>query len=311
MFDIADLCVRGPALVTFGGQTFWSQGDIVARPQLELWPVRSSLGGDLSRRVRSLVWEIGFTPVGEITAAQLAVTHPYGTPTVGASFRTATDRDLVIHGADGVKITFYAAGVWKQPDLKLSPDETAMGEITFRALGKNDTAWTAADKFYKIESAAFSGAGPSLANTITQGWKAVWGVTEIRAEGPIMLRFGVGWKERMVNGDAIVDYSLKGDGLECAASFVPADMAFADYLALLKMQGAGAIEPGGDLAVATPAADLSIVGLTSAWTFTVKNAVPTAMSGHWGEDPLRTGEIAFAATRVAYNGALFTLAAPA
>lgn len=308
-FNISNLTVAGPALVTFAGQTFWSQGDVVAKPTLDLFPIKVAFGGELSRRIRSVVWDISFTPVGEITANQLAVTHPYGAPTVGQSFRTASDRNLVVHGADGVKITFYAAGVWKQPDLTLSPDGSALGEIQFRALGQNNKDWSDESKFYKLESAAFPGGGPTLANILTQGWSLAYGLTAIRAEGAIKLSFGASWKERMVNGDALVDYSLKGDGLECACKFVPADLALSAYMGLIKLQGTGA-RPGADLATLTPAADLVVTGLSAAWVVTVKNAIPTELSALWGEEPLRTGELGFSATRLAYNGALFTLAAP-
>lgn len=308
-FDISTLTVRGPAKVTFGGQTFWSAGDVNAKPALDLYPIKTAFGGDLSRRMKSVVWDISFTPVGEWTSDLLAVTHPYGAPVVGTSFRTSSDRDLVVHGTDGQKITFHAAGVWKQPDLILSPDESAFGEITFRAIGANNKSWSDAAKFYTIASETFSGAGPTLSSVITQGWSVAWGATSIRAEGAIRLSFGASWKERTVNGDAIVDYTLKGDGLECSAKFIPANMTLANYLAMIKMQNTGAA-PGADM-VTLSAADLVITGLTAAWVVTLKSAIPIDAAALWGEDPLRTGEVNFLATRAAYNGALFTIAAPA
>ena len=125
--------LRGPAIVQFQSQTFYSQGDIRVDLVNETFPVAVSNFGKVDDRVDKVMHRISFTPDGRFAA--LSVLLPYATATIGSSV-FGTDKPLTIWTVDGKKRVYAAAAVTKMPSLMLASTKTIFGAVEFTEIGR-------------------------------------------------------------------------------------------------------------------------------------------------------------------------------
>jgi hypothetical protein len=131
---------RGPALVTFGGGSFFSKEDIVVDLSKDTKEIPSSAFGPLTEIVTGRKASTKFTPVGEFEHLDVLWT-PFADMVPGTSLFGAADSPLVIKPLDPDQkmVTFHAAAVMKPPGLVFTTQDTLIGEVEFEMIGANDT----------------------------------------------------------------------------------------------------------------------------------------------------------------------------
>jgi hypothetical protein len=167
--------IQGPAVVTYGGQSFFSKGDVAVKPMAKRFTLSAAHVGKIEERNIDLRCEITFEPAGQITAALALVLWPYGTTLPGTSIFGSTDSALVVHGRDGVKVTFHNAALTQMPALRIGTNQSPLGPVKFTALLKNSADPAVETSYWTWATTAYPGdAGfdPSQILTVipTGGW---------------------------------------------------------------------------------------------------------------------------------------------
>lgn len=248
--------IAGPAIILWGGQSLYSQGDITVRKVQASWNPNSAIFGTIGKRSSGHYFEISFTPVGVLSAAQLAVLYPFTAASVGASIYTAANVPLVIWSSAGKKYTFTRAGLAKCPSIKLSANSTALGEVTFYAAIGLGKAYADADAFVAISAVAFSDATFATTNISSPGYLGTWNTyASFETEGGFTIDVGMAVSPLSV--DRLGIYTHKITGFEVAVRFKPLDQTEANYLLLADLNGA-AVQPGKAFGVGSY--DLTIAG---------------------------------------------------
>lgn len=299
--------LRGPAIVTYNGATFYSKGDITVELGLETFVIDTSAFGKVDERVQDRIARVRFTPDGQFES--LGVLWPYGATSIGSSIFGASDTPLVIQTiSDGKAITFSAAALTKMPDLELGATKTMLGEIEFTCLGANNEAWTVADNLLAIASNAFADTSFSVAAILTQAYTGVWGASapwnSISTSDGWRVAFNLGLTPVTTDADGVVDMTL--ESLEVTATCVPLGITEAQLAAALKLQGSGATR---GRSLASGASDLVLTGTGA--VITVKGAQLKSGPMQFGRGALRVGELGWIATKTFSGGSplpLFTVA---
>jgi len=302
-FDAAKY-IAGPAIITWGAAasryTAYTKSDIAVRMSRETWDVVTSMHGTIDRRAKSLpIAEVSFTPAGCLDTA--AALWPYDAGDVGKSIFPTTDETLVIHSLGGIKYTFARAAMIKMPNLKLAASDTALGEVTFLCLVKNNTAPTAADAFVKIETAAFSDTSFDETNILSPGYTAALGArsTPYNAMESIdgfTVEFETDIRRDMIDRYGVISARLTS--LAARATFAPTGLTEAQLATLLAFDGASALVPGQSLAGANENLVISGTGLT----VTLYDVGIQAQDLAFGDAP-RMGQLAFVGRRTWTAGA--------
>ncbi|MEI7730183.1 MAG: hypothetical protein WCO56_11465 [Verrucomicrobiota bacterium] len=243
---------RGPAIVTFNSQVFYTEAPIKAAIDWELFDVNSGQYGVVSRRVKRRMAKIMFTPVGKWFTSL----WPYASlaQTLGATIMPATQKDLVIQPLDTTQKmwTFYGAGITKAPTIRLSAAKQIYGEVEFTALGKYATAPGTADSLCKRETNTFNDTSFASADVQTQPYVGTLGATAIETKEGWEL--SADWKLDEVTSDTFGVVNFTMEEISAKVSFTPRSLSEDDIVGLLnggsfdKAIG-GAIDAGADLVI--------------------------------------------------------------
>jgi hypothetical protein len=301
--------LRGPAIVTFNSQSFYSKGDITLDLGVETFDVEASAYGKVDERVIERVARVRFQPAGEWEA--LTTLWPYGATTVGASIFTGTDRPLVIHTLDGTTLTFKAAAVTRMPEITLAANATMIGEVELTCIGQDNQAWTVADNLVATASAAFSDANFSIPAILTQPYTAAWGSSpwnSFQTFDGFRIGFDLQLSPLTTDADGLVDMMFSR--LAVTARCRPLGITEAQLITALKLQGTGNAR---GRSLQANSADLVLTGVVSTGAIITLNSAQMKMGGlQAGPTTPRIGEVEFVATREFSGGspvAIFTLAA--
>jgi len=303
--------ITGPAIITYNGQSFYTEGDIELSPGISYGEINTSMHGKVDSYIDDIVAEISFTPAGQWIAGHLSVLWPYTNPIIGSSIFGATDKNVVIQTLAGQQLTWKAGAITAMPDIILSATKTPIGAVTLTCIGANDTAWTDTAKRAVIEAQAFSDTSfdPSQIkmaaySAALTGASAPW--DDIQTEEGWTISFDLSTESRMTDAQGTVEMTL--GGVVATAKCVPVGISESELMDALPLQGAG-IQRGTRLSGL--GADLTIQGPTAGDPIVVlKNATLTTGSLVFGQTALRTGEIAFESAVTFTNGArnaLFTV----
>ncbi len=299
--------LRGPAVVQFGGQTFYSKGDIKCDISMETFSVETSAFGISDKRRKERIAKVSFEPAGAFTSAVVAVLMPYAAMAIGTSIFGSSDSPLVIWTLDGKKVTFLAAAVTKVPDLILSAVKSMWGNVEFTCLGGGSDAnldWTTASSFVAVTTASFTDASFAVADIITQPYAAAWGSSPWdafkTAEGFVISQ-NVNLAPLVIDSTGNIDFTF--GSLEVMAKCRPVGISEAQLIAALGIQGTG-FARGGSLAAG--ATNLVITGGTTPKlvTVTINKANIETAGFEFGATTLRVGEVGFVATRTIESGSL-------
>lgn len=288
--------ITGPALVTFGGQSFWSKGDVTLKPTVDKFAVTTAAFGEVDGRIQDKRVEISFEPEGRFTAGLLAVLFPYAALSIGASIYGATDRALVIHSRAGTKITVPNASITTLPGLRFGVGKTITGNITFTGLLKNSTAPEAAGAYWVAAAEAYPGdAGFATSDIKTLAYSSAWGGdapwTSFLTEAGWEVAFDLSLAPQKVDGLGTVDMTLQE--LKITATAIPVGPTEAQSLA--KMQQDQVM--GSSYATA----DDLIISATGVY-FSMSNAGLVESDLGWGAQRKRLGTHKWQATRTVTEG---------
>lgn len=302
--------LRGPAVAQFGGVTFFSQADIETDLNIETFAPESSAHGALDERVMERQGRVRFTPVGEWES--LGVLWPYRAALIGSSIFGAADQALVIHSIAGQKHTAPAAAVMSMPEIYFGSRKTSIGQVEFGISGKDNTAWTGVDSFWKIETEAFPAATWALfdpTKVVTEpptiNWATGGAGTTFKTVDGATVSFELAMDPVETDEDGIIDYTLGNVG--AMAKFRPLGQTETEIRDLLKLQDAGAWTRGAKLS--SKGYDLTISN--SLGSIVLHKATLVSGGYRFGRTTLRNGELGFVAARTFTAGIrdpLWTLA---
>jgi len=164
--------LRGPAIIQFNSQTFYSQGDIQLEEVMDAFAINVSNFGKVDDRVDKVMHRLRFTPDGQWTA--LSTLFPYATALIGDSV-FGTDKTLTIWTRDGKKRVYAAAAVTKMPNIMLASTKTLLAEVEFTCIHAADTNWSTAGSLFTDSAQAYPGdSGYDVTNIITQPYTMQW-----------------------------------------------------------------------------------------------------------------------------------------
>lgn len=288
--------ITGPALVTYGGQSFWSKGDVTLKPIVGKVAVTTAAFAEVHGRINDKKVEVSFEPSGRFTAPLLAVLFPYAAMNIGASVYGPNDKVLVIHSRAGTKLTVPNAAITKLPNLRFGVSQTIQGAITFTGLLKNSTAPETAGAYWLVETAGYPGdTGFSTADIKTLAYNSSWGAgapwASFLTETGWDVSFNLSLASQMVDGLGTVDMTLQE--LKVEASGIPVGPNETEVLA--KMQQNQVM--GSSYATADPL-NISATGVY----FRLANAGLTDADLGWGSQRKRIGQCKWQATRTVTAG---------
>ncbi len=260
--------VRGPAIVIFNGQSYYTQEGIKRGFKRKTFRPKSDSFGDRGPRLISQTEVLSLTPVGQL-GASLVKYYPYAVTDIGKKLATFA---LVIHTHAGQTITYSRACITKMPPLHLGAGKPIFGAMEFTILGKAATQPSAADYWKTVAATAFSDATYDETKIITEGYVGAWGETSPYDSLGAMEGFDIEptmtVSEHPVDGLGVVEIDL--EDLAVSASWAPSNLSEAQIDTLYALQGADAVLPGQSLSKAGN--DLIITG--DSLVATVHNAGP-------------------------------------
>jgi hypothetical protein len=225
--------ISGPARISFGGQTFWSKGDVQFNVINDRFNIDTAHFGKVDERFSDRRIEIVFEPAGAFTAGVAAVLWPYASTVVGASIFGASDTACTINGRDGRQIVVHAAAVTKMPAIRLGVTQTMIGSMTITGLVKNNTDPTNAAAYYTESAVDYPGdAGFAVSDILTKAYSAAWGASSpwnsFTSESGFTVDFNLGLAPQKVDGIGTVDMTFQS--LEVNAKCIPVGPTAADIL---------------------------------------------------------------------------------
>ena len=250
--------IAGPGRIVFNGQTLFFQGDLLAKPKLSTFDVKTA-GRRTQKRQEDVMYEISGVPNG-VFAPVAALIEPYASMAVGTDIFGSPDVPLVIQSVDGEVFTYSAAALTKLPDLNLSAGKPLWGSLTFTGLGSDDTAPTAANRLLAISAAAYptpDGYDPNA--ILTQSYLFSWGSVapwvNLETEAGWTVAFNLQTSPKKTDGAGTIGMRFVDLGITAKAK--PLGVQSTDVLAALKIQGTGA---GRGTSMASKGQTLAITG---------------------------------------------------
>ena len=299
--------LRGACAIFFNGAVLYSADKVEVKTTIETFQIPTSHAGPLGQRVKQIKHEISFKPVGAVTATALAALFPHTSCTPGASAMPATPQTVTIWPMNGKEKVQYENGfVSKMPDLLFSAVAPLFETVTIECIGKDNAAWSAADKQLTLSAtAAFTDTSFSLAEVKTVPYAAALGALSapwaaIKTRKGFKISSNVPLDEDTFNTDAegIVDVLYK-EGAKLNVKFDPIGVSVSDLHALLRLQGTGA-ERG--MEIADLVHDLAIDGGVGNVQATFENLQLLTAPSQFKADLDRVPELDFVSTRTLATG---------
>jgi hypothetical protein len=299
--------LTGPAVITWNGGSYFSQGDVVATFASESFDVNVASLGVVSSRQAERMITIEFTPAGEWEADTKTKLFPYASFRIGQSIFGATDQAMVIQPVDGQEIlTLGNVGLTRMPSLRFHPLTTLVGPVQFIALGLDDSEWNAANSLFSVANGSVpSFAAFDEAAVLTRGYNGFWtpagitGFNPFDTEEGFQVDFNMETAAKGTSSVGIIDYRFKN--LRLSAKCKPIGPTLAEMLAACKLQGAGA---GRGRSYTSVMADLIIKEIdTDSTVFTAKNMSLKSTPEQWGDITNRHGDAEWVSNRKITAGA--------
>jgi hypothetical protein len=293
--------IRGPAIVTFGGVSMYTESDITLTPGITTQALSSSFFGAVDEIPLDAIVGVTFTPMGVWayrTALLVNASRAIGSDIFGS------DATCVIHALSGDKLTLKAAAITQMPQLRFAVGQQLYGPVTITGIRADNTAWATADSLVKSETASFADTSFSPADVLSQVYTMVWGSTApwsaITSEVGLTIDFAM--QLTPLSCDEVGTIGMTFGGISAVARFKALNATAANILDLLKLQGSGS---GRGVRRSALKNELVITGTGVA--FTLKNCHPAEGSVNFGTTTIRPGETAFTTTRSFTSGAIDAL----
>lgn len=308
VIDRTTTVYRGRAIVTYDGVTLYSASPVQVKTRTELFDIPVAGIGVIDRKIKQVITEVTLTPHGEITAGILSKLFPHTSATPGSSALPATDKSLVVWPANGKeKLTYTNAFVSKMPDLMLSAVKTALGQVTFTAIGTKAEAWSAANHFVTLADDAFTDTGVAATGVKTVPYSATLGAlsapwNDIKTKSGWTVSFDVGLDAQEEDSIGIFDYLYNGQAkISCKCNPIGLKVTDLHGLKLLQSTGAARGASGTGLKQA-----LTITGGSGNPILVVNNCI-LEEAGHQYDTGDRVNELELVTVRGLTTGALDAL----
>ena len=289
--------ISGPASVTFGGQTFWSKGDITVKNTVSRFEIGTSRFGKVDERLQDKRIVVSFEPSGRFTTALAAVIWPYATSAIGSSVFGASDSALVINTLAGRQFTVHNAALTGMPDINLGVGQTIQGDIEFTGLLKNNADPSDANSYYTDAAVAYPGdTGFSVFDIITDVYSNTWGSSpwdDFHTEDGWSISLGLSLRDEMVDGLGTVDMTFQE--IQVTATGIPVGPTVDD---VSLAQGINGVELGRSIQGLS--SDLIIAG-AGVYVAVYNASLVESDFGH-GTDRKTLGSTDFIATRTVTTG---------
>lgn len=280
--------IQGPAVVSYNGYDYFTQGNVVIDYNYETWNPATAAFGKLGERLKTKMAQVSFTPAGMYTAATAAKYWPNNIANIGQSIFTAAALPVAVSPLTGNKVTFARGGIVRYPALQLSPLATMWKEMSILCLGDpalsmTNVAWIQAIAATAVPTTFDETKVLSPRYTATLG--AVFAAAEPDDEG-FSIEPVFETKSMTLANYGRVDEIITSLGMR--AKFKPLSLTEAQIATLIKLQDAAAALPGDSIGTAD---DLVITGTGLSLTLKQMGAMDASLlyaSGEW-----RQGEVAF------------------
>ena len=285
--------IRGPAEVQFGGQVFFSKGNVSVSWENSVFEKTSDVFGVIGRAKTDTQITVSFTPVGELEA--LAVLFPYGQTALGSSIFGSSDSALIIKGLAN-QWTIHNAAVTQMPSLTLGAGTTAFGEVQFTGrVKKSGEPDDKASYYAYTESSNSYSTTFDPANVKSAEYQAFYlGYTHSSTDG-FTVDFDVNLAPVTVDSHGTIDMTLVDVGFSANWSPISQGTIPSSLLQLLANTA-----PGSDLSTTS----LTIAGTGQGISFTADKATLVSSDFVWGADANLNGPITVQGTRDINSGAL-------
>lgn len=291
--------VRGPAIATFNGATFFNRADISIRPVAVWKGVETSMYGEVDKAKTDLMIKVNLTLWGAYENLPIIFPAYALNPVMGSSIFGNGDVPLVINARNGDLFTFANAALTKLPDLYLGVDEDLFSAaLEFTCLLGNGHNPEDVGAYFTLGNQAFNDGAFSKANykrtRFTGAWTGVAGFGLVTPQKG----FHVGWTldakpVPAVDGLGTLDFTVAG--FKAAAKFIPIGPTDAQIEAQSLLS-----TPMGTLA-SSGSASFIMTGANGGPAITINGAAMVEHGFEFGIEPLRAGEIALESQRT-FNG---------
>jgi hypothetical protein len=303
------LLKRGPAIVTYGGATLFTNADILSRFGPVWNPVPTSMYGQVDKVLKDRVYKVSLRLWG--AWENLSVLFPsYAlAPTAGASIFGTSATPLVILARNGDQITYNNAQITKLANLYLGADENLFAaDVEFTCIIGNSSGTTMynpedANAYYTVATGV-SYTDSAFAKTnfkrvrFTGAWGSVVGFTAIIPQKGFQISWDLDCRPLPCDGYGTVDFTIGENVLQATCRAIPIQPTLAQIEAQVAAQG---FQMGTLLS--NTSADLTLTGNGGAPVIVLKNAGAAEHGYAFGIEPLRVGEIAWMTTRGFTTGA--------
>jgi len=260
------LLKRGPAVVTYGGATLYTNADILARFGPVWNPVNTSMYGQVDKFIKDRVYKVPLRLWG--AWENLSVLFPsYAlTPQAGASIFGATATPLVILARNGDQITYQNAQIAKLANLYLGVDSDLFAaDVEFTCIIGNSSGSTMynpedANAYYATATGqAYADSAFAKTNykrvRFTGAWGALAGFSAIIPQKGFQIGWELDVKPLTCDGLGTVDFTIGENVLQGTCKCIPIQPTMSQLEAQVAAQGV----PLGTL-LSNTSADLTLTG---------------------------------------------------
>jgi hypothetical protein len=297
------LLSRGPAIVTYDGETFYTNADILSRFGPVWNPVNTSMYGQVDKVLTDRVYKVALRLWGAWEHLSVLFPSYAMAPQVGASIFGTTATPLVILARNGDRVTYANAQITKLANLFLGVDaDLFAADVEFTCIIGNSSGSTMhnpedANAYYTTATGQ-SYADGAFAKTnykrvrFTGAWGAVAGFTAVIPQRGFQIAWELDARPLTCDGLGTVDFTIGENVLQGACKCIPIQPTMAQLEAQVAAQGVAL----GTL-LSNNVADLTLTGNGGSPVITLKSAGITEHGYAFGIEPLRQGEITWTTTR--------------
>ena len=246
------LLTRGPAIVTYGGNTFYTNADILSRFGPAWNPVNTSMYGQVDKVLVDRVYKLPLRLWGAWENLSVLFPSYAMSPQVGASIFGTTATPLVILARNGDQITYANAQITKLANLFLGVDsELFAADVEFTCIIGNSSGSTMfnpedANAYYTSATGqAYSDGAFAKTNfkrvRFTGAWGAIAGFTSVIPQRGFQVSWDLDVRPLTCDGLGTVDFTIGENVLQGTCTCVPIQPTMAE----LEAQGGRARRAAG------------------------------------------------------------------
>jgi hypothetical protein len=299
------LLTRGPAVVTFGGGTFYSNADLLARFGPVWNPVNTSMYGQVDQFIKDRVYKFTIRLWGAWENLSILFPSYALAAQVGTSIFGTGNTALVVLARNGDKITYKNAAITKLANLYLGVDsELFAADVEFTCIIGNSSGTTMNNpedaNAYYIYAIGQSYSDNAFAKTnykrvrFTGSWGAgpITGFSGIIPQKGFQISWELDARPLTCDGLGTVDFTVGEKALQGSCKCIPIAPTAAQLEAQLAAQG---VQLGTLLSNTN--GDLTLTGNGGAPVIVLKSAAISEHGYAFGIEPLRMGEVTWMTTR--------------